>query len=113
MPQEGFKRMFTAILSVDVNGDRRLMGDDEDETVRTLASCREVLPTHTQQHNFKFMDSPGSNMLTEFVSVADGGWQYFMRLPTLSPAPKEMMAFLIFTALYALETTKRPNDIYG
>ena len=113
MPQEGFKRMLIAILSVVVKGDKRLMGDDEDETVRTLASCREVLPTPTQQLNFKFMDSPGSNLLTEFASVADGGWQYYMRHPTAAPPPKEMTASPIYTAIYALETTKRPNDIYG
>ena len=36
MADEGFKRKLTAILSADVEGYSRLMGDDEEATVRTL-----------------------------------------------------------------------------
>ena len=71
MTQEGFKRKLTAILSADVEGYSRLMGDDEETTVRTLTSYREVLSTLIQQHNGKVLDSPGDNLLAEFVSVVD------------------------------------------
>jgi adenylate cyclase len=71
MPQEGFKRKLTAILSADVEGYSRLMGDDEEATVRTLTAYREVLTTLIQQHNGKVLDSPGDNLLAEFVSVVD------------------------------------------
>jgi len=71
MAQEGFKRKLTAILSADVEGYSRLMGDDEEATVRTLTSYREVLSTLIQQHNGKVLDSPGDNLLAEFVSVVD------------------------------------------
>ncbi len=71
MPKEGFKRKLTAILSADVEGYSRLMGDDEEGTVRTLTSYREVLTTLIQQHNGKVLDSPGDNLLAEFVSVVD------------------------------------------
>jgi adenylate cyclase len=71
MTQEGFKRKLTAILSADVEGYSRLMGDDEEATVRTLTSYREVLTTLVQQHNGKVLDSPGDNLLAEFVSVVD------------------------------------------
>ena len=72
MAEEGFKRKLTAILSADVEGYSRLMGDDEEATVRTLTSYREVLSTLIQQHNGKVLDSPGDNLLAEFVSVVDG-----------------------------------------
>ena len=36
MPQEALKRKLTAILSADVEGYSRLMGDDEESTIRTL-----------------------------------------------------------------------------
>jgi adenylate cyclase len=72
MAQEGFKRKLTAILSADVEGYSRLMGDDEEATVRTLTAYREVLTTLIQQHNGKVLDSPGDNLLAEFVSVVDG-----------------------------------------
>lgn len=71
MAEKGFKRKLTAILSADVEGYSRLMGDDEEATVRTLTSYREVLTTLIQQHNGKVLDSPGDNLLAEFVSVVD------------------------------------------
>jgi class 3 adenylate cyclase len=69
--QEGFKRKLTVILSADVKGYSRLMGDDEEATVRTITSYREVMTTLIQQHNGKVVDSPGDNLLAEFVSVVD------------------------------------------
>jgi adenylate cyclase len=48
--QEGFKRKLTASLSADVEGDSRLMGEDEEATVRTITAYREVLSTLIQQH---------------------------------------------------------------
>jgi len=58
MAQEGFKRKLTAILSADVAGYSRLMGEDEEATVRTLTAYREVITTLIQQHNGKVLDSP-------------------------------------------------------
>jgi adenylate cyclase len=71
MTQEGFKRKLAAILSADVEGYSRLMGEDEEATVRTLTSYREVLTTLIHQQNGKVLDSPGDNLLAEFVSVVD------------------------------------------
>jgi adenylate cyclase len=71
MAQEGFKRKLTAILSADAEGYSRLMGEDEEATVRTLTDYREVMGTLIQQHNGKVLDSPGDNLLAEFVSVVD------------------------------------------
>ena len=71
MAEEGFKRKLTAILSADVEGYSRLMGDDEEATVRTLTAYREVMTTLIQQHNGRVIDSPGDNLLAEFVSVVD------------------------------------------
>ena len=71
MAEEGFKRKLTAILSADVEGYSRLMGDDDEATVRTLTSYREVLSAFIQEHNGKVLDSPGDNLLAEFVSVVD------------------------------------------
>ena len=71
MTQEAFKRKLTAILSADVEGYSRLMGEDEESTVRTLTEYREVVATLIQQHSGKVVDSPGDNLLAEFVSVVD------------------------------------------
>jgi adenylate cyclase len=71
MPQEGFKRKLTAILSADAVEYSRLMGEDEEATVRTLTAYREVLYTLIQQHNGQVLDSPGDNLLADFASVVD------------------------------------------
>jgi TolB-like protein/class 3 adenylate cyclase len=71
MADEGFKRKLTAILSTDAVDYSRLMGEDEETTVRTLKAYREVFSTLIQQHNGKVLDSPGDNLLAEFASVVD------------------------------------------
>jgi len=71
MTQEGFKRKLTAILSADVEGYSRLMGEDEDATIRTLTTYRELMTTLIQKHRGRVVDSPGDNLLAEFASVVD------------------------------------------
>ena len=71
MAEQGFKRKLTSIFSADVAGYSRLMGEDEAATVRTLKSYRNVISTLIKQHNGAVIDSPGDNLLAEFVSVVD------------------------------------------
>src|SRR2546427_7840021 len=65
------ERKLTAILSADVKGYSRLMGEDEEATIRTLTAYREVLSTRIQQQRGRVVDSPGDNLLAEFASVVD------------------------------------------
>jgi adenylate cyclase len=71
METEGYKRKLTAILSADVEGYSRLMGEDEDATIRTLTTYRELMTTLIQKHRGRVVDSPGDNLLAEFGSVVD------------------------------------------
>jgi len=71
MSAESFKRKLTAILSADVKGYSRLMGENEAETVRTLTSYRKIMGDLIQQHRGRVIDSPGDNILAEFGSVVD------------------------------------------
>ena len=65
------ERKLTAILSADVKGSSRLMGDDEEATIRTLTSYREVMTSLIQQQRGRVVDSPGDNLLAEFASAVD------------------------------------------
>src|SRR3989454_8372760 len=65
------ERKLTAILSADVQGYSRLMGEDEEATIRTLTAYRTVLATFIVQHHGRVVDSPGDNLLAEFASVVD------------------------------------------
>jgi len=71
MTTEGFRRKLTAILSADAAGYSRLMGEDEEATVRTLTAYREMMSTLIQKHQGRVVDSPGDNLLAEFASVVD------------------------------------------
>ena len=71
MSPESFKRKLTAILSADVKGYSRLMGENEAETVRTLTDYRKIMGELIQQHRGRVVDSPGDNVLAEFASVVD------------------------------------------
>ena len=65
------KRKLAAILSADVQGYSRLMGDDEEATIRTLTIYREVMGSLIQHHRGRVVDSPGDNLLAEFASAVD------------------------------------------
>jgi len=71
MATKDFKRKLTAILSADVAGYSRLMGEDEAATVSTLETYREVMAALIKQHRGRVIDSPGDNLLAEFASVVD------------------------------------------
>jgi len=65
------ERKLTAILSADVKGYSRLMGEDEEATIRTLTAYREVMTTLIGRHRGRVVDSPGDNLLAEFASVVN------------------------------------------
>ena len=65
------ERKLTVILSADVEGYGRLMGEDEEATVRTLTEYREVMGGLIQRHRGHVIDSPGDNLLAQFASAVD------------------------------------------
>jgi len=71
MASQDFKRKLTAILSADVKGYSRLMGEDDQTTVRTITAYREVITEVVEKHRGRVVDSPGDNILAEFASVID------------------------------------------
>ena len=71
MTTQEVKRKLTAILSADVKGYSRLMGEDEKRTVRTLSTYRKIMTTLIHQYRGRVVDAPGDNVLAEFGSVVD------------------------------------------
>jgi adenylate cyclase len=71
MAAEGYKRKLTAIMSADVAGYSRLMGEDESATVKTLEAYKQIMFALIKQHRGRLIDSPGDNLLAEFASVVD------------------------------------------
>ncbi len=71
MTTQEVKRKLTAILSADVKGYSRLMGEDEESTARTLNAHKKVMTDLIQHHRGRVVDAPGDNVLAEFASVVD------------------------------------------
>jgi len=71
MTTKDVKRKLRAILSADVQGYSRLMGDDEVATVKTITEYRETLTSLVNQYTGRVVDSPGDNVLAVFGSVVD------------------------------------------
>jgi len=71
MTTQEVKRKLAAILSADVKGYSRLMGEDEKGTVRTLNAYKELMIGLIQHHRGRVVDAPGDNVLAEFASVVD------------------------------------------
>jgi TolB-like protein/class 3 adenylate cyclase/Flp pilus assembly protein TadD len=70
-PTVGMERKLAAIFSTDVAGYSRLMGEDEEATIRTLTAYRGVISSVIQQYRGRVVDAPGDNLLAEFASVVD------------------------------------------
>jgi adenylate cyclase len=65
------ERRLTAILCADVHGYSRLMGENEEATVRTLSAHRRIIDSRIEQHHGRFVNSAGDSVLAEFPSVVN------------------------------------------
>src|SRR2546425_3090811 len=69
MAPHGVERKLTAILSADVKGYSRLMGEDEEMTLRTLQAYRQVTDRLIEQHRGRIVGTAGDSILAEFASA--------------------------------------------
>ncbi|MFA1625042.1 adenylate/guanylate cyclase domain-containing protein [Rhizobium mongolense] len=66
------ERRLTAILSADVGGYSRLMGEDEDGTLERLKACRrELVDPAVEEFHGRIIKLMGDGTLVEFASVVD------------------------------------------
>jgi adenylate cyclase len=71
VPTKRIERRLSAVFSTDVQGYSRLMGENEEATIRTLTTYREVFANQIRKHHGRVVDSPGDNLLAEFASAID------------------------------------------
>jgi class 3 adenylate cyclase/pimeloyl-ACP methyl ester carboxylesterase len=64
-------RKLAAIFSADVKGYSRLMGENEEATVRALTVLRKEVFALIREHAGRVVDSPGDNILGEFASAVE------------------------------------------
>ena len=71
MTKSAERRKLAAIVSADVQGYSRLMGDDENATVETITAYRAVFDKVVQRYGGRIVNAPGDSVLAEFPSVVD------------------------------------------
>jgi adenylate cyclase len=72
MAAEGFKRKLTAIVSADVVGWSRLMGEDEAGTLATLKRYREeLIDPKIEEYGGRIVSTAGDSVLVEYPSAVD------------------------------------------
>src|SRR5262249_325360 len=71
MDERAAERRLAAILSADVEGYSRLMGEDELATVRALTESREIIGAAVGRHAGRVVDGRGDNVLAQFGRVVD------------------------------------------
>jgi TolB-like protein/class 3 adenylate cyclase/Tfp pilus assembly protein PilF len=94
------ERKLTAILCADVFGYSRLMGENEEATLRTLSSYRKLIDSLIEQHRGRFVNSAGDSVLAEFASVVNAVQcaveiQSTLKAENATLPPKRRMEFRI------------------
>ncbi|HEX3631969.1 MAG TPA: adenylate/guanylate cyclase domain-containing protein [Casimicrobiaceae bacterium] len=69
--QPWLERRLATILAADVAGYSRMMGENEEVTVRTLREHRAVFDTLLKQHHGRVFNTAGDAILAEFPSAVE------------------------------------------
>ena len=65
------QRKLSAILAADVVGFSTQMGENEERTLKTLTTCREIISTHVSEHQGRIFGSAGDSVIAEFSSPVE------------------------------------------
>ena len=68
MAMETVTRQLATILAADVAGYSRLMGEDEEATLRTLSAYRAVIDDLVAEHGGRIFNAAGDSVVAEFAS---------------------------------------------
>ena len=110
------ERKLAAILCADVYGYSRLMGHDEEATLRTLSSHRKIIDSLIVQRHGRFVNSAGDSVLAEFASVVNAvqcavDTQTALKAENVNLPPERRMEFRIGVNLG--DVIVEGDQIYG
>ena len=71
MEETGVKRKLTVILAADVEGYSRLMGADEEATLKTLGAYRGIIDGLIARHDGRIFGTAGDSVVAEFGSAVE------------------------------------------
>ena len=65
------RRKLAAILAADVVGFSKMMGENEDQTLQNLKSCRALTDKAIAENHGRIFGSAGDSVIAEFASTVD------------------------------------------
>src|SRR5262249_45640257 len=110
------ERRSATLVSADAAGYSRLMAADELATIQAIKTFREAGQRIAVEHGGRLVDSPGDNLLFEFVSPASAlhaslGFQTFVLETNERYTPEDRMQFRI--GVHSGEVVVDNDRIYG
>ena len=116
MPDSTPRRKLVAILAADVVGFSRMMGEDENRTLRNLKACRVLTDESIEAHHGRVFGSAGDSVIAEFASPVDAivaavEFQRNLRDRNASAAPEDQMQFRV--GLNLGDVIVEGDNLYG
>lgn len=110
------KRKIAAILAADIAGYTRLIAEDEEETLRRLASYRAVTAESVARYGGRIFSTPGDAVLAEFPSAVEAvrcaiEVQESLRTRNLAYPVSRQMSFRIGITIG--DVVERDGDLLG
>jgi class 3 adenylate cyclase len=110
------KRKIAAIMAADIAGYSKLVAEDEEETVRRLASFREVFADFVTRFSGRIFSTAGDAVLAEFLSAVEAvrcaiDVQESIRTRNLAYPPSRQMNFRIGVTIG--DVVERDGDLLG
>ncbi|TWB07439.1 adenylate/guanylate cyclase domain-containing protein [Bradyrhizobium stylosanthis] len=110
------KRKIAAIFAADIAGYSRLVAEDEEETLRRLASYREVIDDFIAKASGRIFNTAGDAVLAEFPSAVDAvrcaiDIQESLRTRNMAYPPSRQMSFRIGITIG--DVVERNGDLLG
>jgi adenylate cyclase len=110
------KRKIAAIMAADVEGYSRLVAEDEEETLRRLASYRSVIDDFIAKASGRIFNTAGDAVLAEFASSVEAvraaiDIQESLRTRNLAYPPSRQMNFRI--GITVGDVVEREGDLLG
>jgi adenylate cyclase len=110
------KRKIAAILAADIAGYSRLVAEDEEETLRRLASYRSVTDDFIARYGGRIFNTAGDAVLAEFPSAVEAvrcaiDIQESLRTRNMAYPPSRQMSFRIGITIG--DVVERDGDLLG
>ncbi|MGJ5177794.1 adenylate/guanylate cyclase domain-containing protein [Bradyrhizobium oligotrophicum] len=110
------KRKIAAIFAADIAGYSRLVAEDEEETLRRLAACREVVDDFIARAGGRIFNTAGDAVLAEFPSAVEAvrcaiDIQESLRTRNMAYPPSRQMSYRIGITIG--DVVERDGDLLG